>query len=178
MNLFLSKKLQTSKAFTLIELLVVISIISLLSSIVLASLNTARSKARDAKRIQEVKQIQLALELYRDDNGLYPISGWRHSINASWESWFMNELSPYLPESIVDPINKYVDPFSVNDRYDYAYSYYANSYGGAGKWYMLTFKLENQNLNLEGYSKSCDNRSWNYGPGNEGYIITVGGDCY
>jgi prepilin-type N-terminal cleavage/methylation domain-containing protein len=37
-----------SKAFTLIELLVVISIISLLSSVVLASLNSARDKARIA----------------------------------------------------------------------------------------------------------------------------------
>jgi len=59
--------------FTLIELLVVIAIIGILSSVVLASLNTARVKARDAKRIAELDGIQKALQLYSDDNGgTYP----------------------------------------------------------------------------------------------------------
>lgn len=58
--------------FTLIELLVVIAIIGILSSVVLASLNSARKKGRDSRRISDVKQIQLALELYYDANGAYP----------------------------------------------------------------------------------------------------------
>lgn len=61
-----------SRGFTLIELLVVISIIGLLSSIVLASLNTARAKARDTKRIANVREMQKAIELYYDKNGYYP----------------------------------------------------------------------------------------------------------
>jgi len=60
------------RGFTLIELLVVIAIIGILSSVVLASLNSARQKGRDARRISDVKQIQLALELYYDANGAYP----------------------------------------------------------------------------------------------------------
>ena len=52
--------------FTLIELLVVIAIIGILASIVVASLNTARKKSRDARRIADIKQMQLALELYYD----------------------------------------------------------------------------------------------------------------
>ncbi len=60
------------KGFTLIELLVVIAIIGILSSVVLASLNSARKKSRDAKRISEVKSLQLALELYNDSKGGYP----------------------------------------------------------------------------------------------------------
>jgi len=52
--------------FTLIELLVVIAIIGVLASIVLASLNSARTKSRDARRVADIKQIQLALELYFD----------------------------------------------------------------------------------------------------------------
>lgn len=60
--------------FTLIELLVVIAIIGVLASVVLASLNSARRKSRDARRIADIKQIQLALELFFDSNGGYPLT--------------------------------------------------------------------------------------------------------
>lgn len=63
-----------NRGFTLIELLVVIAIIGILSSVVLASLNSARTKSRDARRIGDVKQLQLALEMYYDSNSEYPTS--------------------------------------------------------------------------------------------------------
>ena len=59
--------------FTLIELLVVIAIIGILATIVLVSLNTARSKARDVRRISDLRQVALALEMYYDDNDAYPV---------------------------------------------------------------------------------------------------------
>ena len=73
--------METNKkqGFTLIELLVVISIISLLSSVILASLNSARSKARDAVRKSSLKQVQTALELYYNTNNSYPSTG------GSWQ---------------------------------------------------------------------------------------------
>jgi prepilin-type N-terminal cleavage/methylation domain-containing protein len=61
------------RGFTLIELLVVISIISLLSSIVLASLTTAKKKATNAQTIAQVKQYQTALTMYYLDTGGYPM---------------------------------------------------------------------------------------------------------
>jgi len=60
------------EGFTLIELLVVIAIIGMLSSVVLASLNTARAKARDARRFSDLRQLQIATELYNNDTGHYP----------------------------------------------------------------------------------------------------------
>jgi len=60
------------KGFTLIELLVVVAIIGLLSTLSILALNTARARARDAKRVADVKQIQTALEMYYNDAGVYP----------------------------------------------------------------------------------------------------------
>ena len=61
------------RGFTLIELLVVIAIIGILSSVVLTNLNGTRQKARDVKRIADVMQLQLALQLYFDSHsGKYP----------------------------------------------------------------------------------------------------------
>ena len=61
--------------FTLIELLVVIAIIGLLSSVVFASLNSARAKARDARRLSDLHAVSLALSLYYDKNGTFCVAG-------------------------------------------------------------------------------------------------------
>lgn len=55
--------MSNNKGFTLIEMLVVIAIIGLLSSVVVIGLGGARSKARDARRVADIRSIQSALEV-------------------------------------------------------------------------------------------------------------------
>jgi len=102
------------QGFTLIELLVVIAIIGLLATMAVVSFSGARVKARDAKRISDMKQIYNAIELYYDEYGHYPIPV------TTWSSFdapnYMNvdmtnpaatdltaALQPWLGTNIGDP---------------------------------------------------------------------------
>ena len=61
--------MKTSKGFTLIELLVVIAIIGILSSVVLASLTTARAKGQDVAVQSEIASLRSQAELYYSSTG-------------------------------------------------------------------------------------------------------------
>ena len=63
---------KNTKGFTLVELLAVIAIIGILASIVVGGLQNARASGRDGKRISDIKNIQLHLALYYNDNVKYP----------------------------------------------------------------------------------------------------------
>lgn len=67
-------KIKYQKGFTLIELLVVIVIIGVLSSLLMVNFVGIRERARDTQRKSDLKQIQSALEMYRADQGSYPIA--------------------------------------------------------------------------------------------------------
>ncbi len=116
------------RGFTLIELLVVIAIIGLLSTIIAAPIQSARKKARDAKKIAEVKSTQLALEQYAESNSAqYPVS--------------LRSLSPqFMPL-----LSSFAASTTSNARDAFAYvTYEALASGGASTTfsYHLGSKLE------------------------------------
>lgn len=87
-----------NRGFTLIELLVVIAIIGMLSSVVLASLNGARVKARDVRRKADMVELRKALEFYYDANNAYPSTGnqwWGN--NATYGSHPTSGSTGYIP---------------------------------------------------------------------------------
>lgn len=122
-----------NRGFTLTELLIVIAIIGILAMIILAAINSARLKARNAHRVAQFTQIKRALEMYYDDHGAYPSSG----------GWLINQCSgatardpdtiipglvpTYMPKIVSDPTLKYVPSVSwqsclayVSDGRDYS----------------------------------------------------------
>ncbi|OQX71636.1 hypothetical protein B6D52_00775 [Candidatus Parcubacteria bacterium 4484_255] len=70
----MKNKQNRKKGFTLIELLVVVAIMGMLAALAVVALNNARQRARDARRVSDIKQIQTALELYFLDSDMYPVA--------------------------------------------------------------------------------------------------------
>ncbi len=63
------------KGFTLIELIVTMGIIAVLTGMAIFNFNESRIRARDVSRKSDLSQLVKALELYKVDNGTYPLVG-------------------------------------------------------------------------------------------------------
>lgn len=127
---------KSQKGFTLIELLVVIAIIGILSSVVLASMNSARKKSRDARRQQDLKGISTALELYYDQNGYYP--------QGSGTAGTAGEVDPTTgtgPLEILKTSN-FINAIAADPLPTQSYWYATDSTGSTSTTYCLGAKME------------------------------------
>ena len=104
----------TRQGFTLIELLVVIGIIGMLVALSLPNFMSARERARDAQRKNDLKQIQKALELYKLDQNppafIVPIDvGGVSSFPNTGASWtnVLDTTVIYMNKVPGDPLNPY-----------------------------------------------------------------------
>lgn len=117
-----------SKGFTLVELLIVIAIIGVLSALLMANFIGVRQRARDAQRKADLRQIQSALELYRSDNGSYPIGNYAALSNCTGKLGNPACTTTYMQKLPADPLGGTA-------------TYYYNS--AAGTTYTIRACLEN-----------------------------------
>lgn len=76
------------RGFTIIELLVVITIIAVLATLLMSVIYAGKYKARDVKRISDLRTIGTALELYRLDAGHYPVAlNWVSDCGRAGDNW-------------------------------------------------------------------------------------------
>ena len=100
-----------TRGFTLIELLVVVSLIGVLATLVLANLNAARQRGRDAQRKSDLRNIQTALRLYYNDFDKYPanmagnIAGCGNGTAICiWGDPFVSDIQTYMSTLPTDPL--------------------------------------------------------------------------
>lgn len=68
----LIKQFKNKSGFSLVELLVVISIISLLTTVIVARVHSVNTKSRDLKRVNDINELIRGIEVYVTQNGEYP----------------------------------------------------------------------------------------------------------
>jgi general secretion pathway protein G len=136
------KKKVKARGFTLIELLIVIGLLAVLAGAILAIFNPFGQiqKSQDAKRKNDLAQVQRALELYYQDNGRYPVSTASYQITgAAWgASW-----GSYMAKLPADP--------TASKRYVY-YSPVASS----GQSYFLYANLDRGTTDPQACSGGTD----------------------
>lgn len=100
--------------FTTIELLTVIAIILTLIGIGVPAYNSWRNRSETAKAKAVIQQLEMALEMYKTENGVYPQQ--RTDLNSSGAlTGYLAQYMKFDPDEL-DPSNNLLDPWGVQYR--------------------------------------------------------------
>lgn len=104
--------METSKnGFTLVELLITVTIIGVLTAVAVVNFGGTNKKARDSRRMADLEKIRVALELNRQEKGVYP---------ANAETALIN--NGYLQAWPKDPKSGFTYSYSIGTSYTYTLS--------------------------------------------------------
>jgi len=133
------KNIKKQQGFSIIELLIVIAIIVLLAGISVIALNSQQAKARDAKRINDIRQIRTALEFYSSDEAQYPVEAKPIVLGSKEKEKLCNKASGGFTsletECAAEAIYMTKVPQDPQNNEQYIYT-------GTAKGYDITFKTE------------------------------------
>ena len=173
-----------NRGFTIVELLIVMVVIAILAAISIVAYNGIQERATNSRRLSDVKTIEKALELYKNDKGFYPTAqsnttgGWeRSSINPDN---FIQELknTKIIGKVPVDPINSAPNgPTGAENTFTgYAYySYPAGYYGCTVPMYILKIEAPGKSILKESPGLNCTPVSNpTYGSGGTGTLYFRG----
>ena len=97
--------MKNARGFTLIELIVVVAILVFVASVTFAGLTGVRLGAHDKHRIDDLEQLEKALNLYANDHNYFPRESDGANGNIATNKTLRTMLEPYMKKIPADPIN-------------------------------------------------------------------------
>lgn len=103
------RRQRSDRGFTIVELLIVIVVIAILAAITIVAYNGIQARSRDTIRINDLKQIQKVVELYKAENGSYPLGAGGSGVwsgrcggYGGYKTYILN-VQNYMPNEPLDP---------------------------------------------------------------------------
>ena len=120
--------------------MVVVAIATILTTVVIASTSASRAKSRDLRRQADIRELQLALELYKDVNREYPPTVDGTTGGTTWQDPL--KTGGFLSQTVVPP----VPPIGENYRYERIAS--------SNKHYCLGIVVESAPSSMEAFDST------------------------